>query len=87
MHLLTSFLIEARFRSRLELERNTGGGAEGGGPPYGFCDGFRFGVMAPKWFRVGRDHVSLRLIEGVVLNSPVGGGCSGALMVRILLRV
>ena len=59
-----------------------GGGAEGVGPLNGFCDGFRFGVVVPNWFRVGRDHASLQLVEGIVFGGPIG-----AVMVRILLLV
>ena len=62
-----------------------GGGARGGGPPNGFCKGFRFDVVAPNWFSVGRDHASLQLTDGVAFGGPVGG--AGAVIVRILLRV
>ena len=62
-----------------------GGGAGGDGPPSGVCAGFGFGVVVPNWFCVGRDHASLRLIEGVAFGSSVGG--VRAAMVRILLRV
>ena len=65
--------------------RGPGGGAEGGGPSNGHCDGFRFGVVVPNRFCVGRDHASLRLIEGVIFGGSVG--CAGAAMVWILLRV
>ena len=61
------------------------GGAGGGGPLNGFCEGFGFGVVVPNWFGVGRDHVSLRLIEGVAFGGSVSG--TGAAMVLILLRV
>ena len=64
-----------------------GGGAGGGSPPNGFCDGFGFGVVVPNWFRVRRDHASLQLIEGIVFGGPIGGGCTDAAMVRILLHV
>ena len=64
-----------------------GGGIGGGGPLNGFCDGFGFGVVVLNWFHVGRDHASLRLVEGIVFGGSVGGGCAGAAMVRILLRV
>ena len=73
------------FRFCGSCDRGPGGGAGGGGPPSGFCEGFGFGVVVPNWFRVGRDHVSLRLIEGVIFGGPIG--CVGAAMVRILLRV
>ena len=58
-----------------------GGGAGGGGPLNGFCDGFRFGVVVSNRFCDGRDHVSLRLIEGVIFGDSFGGGCTGAAMV------
>ena len=60
-----------------------GGGARGG-PPNGFCKGFGFGVVVPNLFCARRDHVSLRLADGVVFGGPAGG--VGAAMVRILLR-
>ena len=60
------------------------GGGVGGGPPNGFCEGFGFGVVAPNLFCVGRDHVSLRLTDGVAFGGPSGG--VGATMVRILFR-
>ena len=62
-------------------------GAGGGGPPNGFCDGFGFGVVVPNWFRVRRDHASLRLVEGIVFDGIVGCDCIGAAMVRILAHV
>ena len=62
-----------------------GGGAGRGGPPSGVCEGFGFGVVVPNLFCVGRDHASLRLIEGVIFGGPVGG--AGAAMVWILLCV
>ena len=62
-----------------------GGGVEGGGPLNGICEGFGFGVVVPNLFCVGRDHASLRLIDGVAFGGPSGG--AGAAMVRILLRV
>ena len=65
--------------------RGPGGGAGGGGPPNGVCEGFGFGVVVPNWFRIGRDHTSFRLTEGVIFGGPVGG--VGAAMVRILLLV
>ena len=65
--------------------RGPGGGAGGDGPSNGICEGFGFGVVVPNWFRVGRDHASLQLTEGVAFGGPVGG--VGAAMVRILLRV
>jgi hypothetical protein len=64
-----------------------GGGAGGGDPLNSFCDGFGFGVVVPNWFRVGRDHASLRLVEGISFGGSVSGGCVGAAMVWILLRV
>ena len=62
-----------------------GGGARGGGPPNSFCEGFGFGVVIPNRLCIGRDHVSLRLTEGVAFSGPIGG--AGAAIVRILLRV
>ena len=65
--------------------RGPGGGAGGGGPPNGVCEGFGFGVVVPNLFRVGRDHASLRLTDGVAFGGP--SGSVGAAMVRILLHV
>ena len=63
------------------------GGAGGGGPLNGFWDGFGFGVIIPNWFRVGRDHAGLQLVEGIIFGGPVDGGCAGMAMGQILLRV
>ena len=65
--------------------RGPSGGAGGGGPPNGFCEGVGFGVVVPNSFCAGRDHASLRLTDGVAFGGPSGG--VGAAMVRILLRV
>ena len=69
------------------LGKGPGGGAGGGGPPYGFWFCFGFSVVVLNWFLVGRDHASLRLTEGVVLDDVADCDCSGAAMVQILIRI
>jgi hypothetical protein len=63
------------------------GGAGGGDPLNGFWDGFGFGVVVLNWFWVGRDHASLRLVEGIAFNGVVGCDCVCAAMVWILVHV
>ena len=69
------------------LGKGPGGGTGGGGPPYGFWFCFGFGVVVPNWFLVRRDHASLQLVEGIVLDVVTDCGCSGAAIVRILVQV
>ena len=75
------------FGFRRSCGRGPRGGAGGGNPLNSFCDSFGFGVVVPNWFRVGRDHASLRLVEGIIFGGSINGSCAGAAIVWILLCV